>query len=167
MKSALNTFKRNWEISKNWQLLYPFIGIIALVYCSIKLSLLFNFSNYYLVGLIATTLFFGLLLITLWIFRKLRSRWEVSQRWELIRIFIVFALTGSSSVVVSRPIIELLGINKENLNIFLYYILFIFVSLVVYQILLVAFGWLFCQFNFFWNFEKKMLRKLGFKKLID
>jgi hypothetical protein len=34
----------------------------------------------------------------------------------------------------------------------------------IYQVLLVANGFLFGQFTFFWNFEKKLLRslKLGF-----
>ncbi|MGA0828911.1 MAG: DUF6787 family protein, partial [Flavobacteriaceae bacterium] len=33
----------------------------------------------------------------------------------------------------------------------------------LYQLLLVFFGALFGQFRFFWNFEKKMLRRLGVK----
>ena len=37
----------------------------------------------------------------------------------------------------------------------------------VYQILLVAFGWLFGQFKFFWNMEKKMLRRLGLGFLFE
>ena len=79
----------------------------------------------------------------------------------MIRIFIVFAVTGSSSVVVGRPIIKLLGITRENLNPFIYWILFIAISLVFYQILLVLFGWISGQFLFFWEFEKKMLRRFG------
>jgi hypothetical protein len=30
----------------------------------------------------------------------------------------------------------------------------------------VTFGWLFGQFNFFWEFEKKMLKRFGLGKMI-
>jgi hypothetical protein len=79
----------------------------------------------------------------------------------------VFAITGSSSVVIGRPVIKLIGITQENLHPFLYWILFVTISLVFYQILLVLLGWVFGQFQFFWNFEKKMLRRFGFGKLLD
>jgi len=84
----------------------------------------------------------------------------------MIRVFIVFAITGSSSVFVGRPIMKIIGITKENLNPFIYWILFIIIGLIFYQILLVTFGWLFGQFNFFWEFEKKMLKRFGLGKMI-
>jgi hypothetical protein len=31
----------------------------------------------------------------------------------------------------------------------------------IYQVLLVFFGFIFGQFKFFWNFEKKMLSRMG------
>ena len=98
---------------------------------------------------------------------KLESKWVVDYRWELIRIFIVFAITGSSSVVVGRPFIKLLGITQDNLHPLFYWILFITVSLFFYQVLLVLFGWVFGQFQFFWDFEKKMIRRFGFGKFFD
>ena len=79
----------------------------------------------------------------------------------------MFAITGSSSLFVGRPIIKALGITKENLNIVVYYILFTIIALIFYQILLVTFGWLFGQFKFFWEFEKKMLRRFGLGRLLD
>ena len=85
----------------------------------------------------------------------------------MIRVFIVFAITGSSSLFIGRPIIDFLGITKENLNIVLYWILYIIFGLIFYQLFLVFFGWLFGQFEFFWEFEKKMLRRFGLKKFLD
>ena len=79
----------------------------------------------------------------------------------------MFAVTGSSSVFVGRPIMKLIGITKENLNPILYWILFIIIGLIFYQILLVTFGWLFGQFKFFWEFEKKMLRRFGLGRFIE
>jgi hypothetical protein len=97
----------------------------------------------------------------------LENKWIVEQRWEIIRIFIVFAITGSSSLFIGRPIIYAIGITKENLNPFLYWILFIIIGLVFYQILLVTFGWLFGQFKFFWEFEKKMLKRFGLGRFLN
>jgi hypothetical protein len=79
----------------------------------------------------------------------------------MIRIFIVFAITGSGSVFVGRPLIKLLGISPENIPLIPYWILFGVTSLIVYQVLLVSIGWLLGQFNFFWEFEKKMLKRFG------
>ena len=78
-------------------------------------------------------------------------------------VFVVFAITGSTAAKFAGPLTELLGITT-SLDWYFYWparILFIFP---IYQVLLVFFGWLFGEFNFFWSFEKKMLRsmKLGF-----
>ena len=94
-------------------------------------------------------------------FKKLETKWILNAKWEMIRVFIVFAITGSSSVYIGRPVIKLIGITKDNLNPVMYWILFIFIGLIFYQILLVFFGWIFGQHKFFWEFEKKMLRRFG------
>ena len=112
-------------------------------------------------------IYYALLQFFLFLFKKLETKWMVEYRWEMIRIFIVFAITGSSSVFIGRPIIKLLGITKENLNIIVYWFLYVIIGLIFYQLLLVFFGWAFGQFKFFWEFEKKMLRRMGFKKFID
>ena len=163
----MKTFKTRWEITQNWQLLFPFLGLCFLGYSVFKFVPLLPFTALYLTIPTALVLFYVLLKIVLFAISKLEAKWVVDQRWELIRIFIVFAITGSSSVVVGRPVIKLIGITQENLHPFLYWILFVTISLVFYQILLVLLGWVFGQFQFFWNFEKKMLRRLGFGKLLD
>ncbi|MCK8480674.1 DUF6787 family protein [Psychroserpens algicola] len=164
----LKNFKSNWDIHQNWQLLFPFLGVIGLLYSAYKLALLFTKAYaLYITIVLALIIFIFLLKLTLFIFKKLEHKWIVTHKWEMIRIFIVFAVTGSSSMFVGRPIMKLIGITKENLNPILYWVLFIIIGLVFYQILLVAFGWLFGQFKFFWEFEKKMLRRFGLGKFID
>ncbi len=164
----LKNFKNRWEIQHNWQLLFPLLGIIGLGYSSFKLAKVITQSYALIVTIIlAIGLFFLLLKITLFIFKKLENKWVVENRWEIIRIFIVFAITGSSSLFIGRPIIEFIGITKENLNPFLYWVLFSIIGLIFYQILLVSYGWLFGQFKFFWEFEKKMLRRFGLGKFLD
>ena len=164
----MEKFKTKWEISQNWQLIFPFIGVLGLSYSAYKISnALFN-----QLGILATItasviVFYILLKVTLFLFKKLEKKWILNHRWEMIRVFIVFAITGSSSMFVGRPIIKLIGITKENLNPILYWFLFIIIGLVFYQILLVFFGWLFGQFKFFLEFEKKMLRRFGLKRFLD
>jgi hypothetical protein len=162
----MHKFKEHWQIKQNWQLIFPLMGILGLVYCSFRLVKIFTKEeNFYLTVSVTLVLTYLLMKFCLFIFKKLENKWVVDHRWEIIRIFIVFAVTGSSSLVVSRPIIAFLGITKENLNVFVYWILFVVVGLICYQVLLVVFGWLFGQFQFFWAFEKKMLSRFGLAKL--
>jgi hypothetical protein len=164
----MDKFKTHWEIQHNWQLLFPFFGLVGLGYSAFKISnaLLGNYGL--IITIIASiAIAFILLKFTLFLFKKLEKKWILDYKWEMIRVFIVFAITGSSSLYVGRPIIKFLGITKENLNPLLYWILFIIIGLVFYQILLVTFGWLFGQFKFFWEFEKKMLRRFGLKRFLD
>ncbi|WP_405571380.1 DUF6787 family protein [Winogradskyella sp. Asnod2-B02-A] len=164
----MDKFKKHWEIQHNWQLLFPFFGLLILGYSAFKISNAF-LENYGLTLTIVAALiiFFLLLKLTLLIFKKLEKKWILDYKWEMIRVFMVFAITGSSSLIVGRPIIKFIGITKENLNPILYWFLYIIIGLVFYQILLVTFGWLFGQFKFFWEFEKKMLRRFGLKRFLD
>jgi len=158
----LKKFKERWEIQHNWQLIFPLLGMVGLIYSAYKLSLvIIKEPSYYVSILVTLVLSFIILKFTLFIFKKLEKKWVFTYKWEMIRVFLVFAITGSSSVYIGKPIIKLLGINKDNLDPILYWVLFIFISLIFYQILLVFFGWLSGQFIFFWEMEKKILRKLG------
>lgn len=164
----MEKLKKHWEIEKNWQLLFPISGCIVLGYSSFKLSFLFlKDINIIYNLLLSIILFFLLLKGILFIFKKLEKKWNVTYKWELISIFLVFACTGSSSLFISRPIIKFIGVTKENLNPFVYWVLYIIIGFIFYQILLVLIGWLFGQFKFFWSFEKKMLKRFGFKRFVD
>lgn len=99
--------------------------------------------------------------------KKLKERWGITSNWQIAIIFIVFAITGSTASYIGKPILSFLNITTETLNPFFYWVIRILLLFVVYQFLLVFFGWIFGQHKFFWNFEKKMLRRLGFKFLKD
>lgn len=164
----MKKFKERWEINKNWQLIFPLLGILGLGYSSYRLCSLFLKAQHVAFKIVLfAAIFFILLKLVLLIFKKLRAKWKVTYRWELISIFLVFALTGSSSVIIGKPIIKLMGITKDNLPSFAYWFLYIFIGFIFYQILLVVNGWIFGQFKFFWQFEKKMLRRLGLKRFVD
>lgn len=93
-------------------------------------------------------------------FQKLKKRWEIESNFQLAIIFIVFAITGSMSVKLGQPLLEFLDVSTERFGSFLYYLLRVLLIFPLYQVLLVFFGTLFFQFKFFWEFEKKMLRKM-------
>jgi len=161
----MGKFKQRWEITDNWQLLFPFFGLLALGYSAYRLSqLLWSNGHIAIKLLLASVLFYILLQLCLFFFKKLENKWLVDQKWEMIRIFIVFAITGSSSAIIGRPLMAMAGITKENLNPFPYWVLFVIIGLIFYQILLVSLGWLLGQGKFFWEFEKKMLKRIGFKR---
>ena len=163
----MQKFKTQWEIKSNWQLIFPLLGVIGLVYSSYKLSNLFIKDSLIINSLLTIIIAFVLLKFTLFLFQKLEKKWDLEYRWEMIRVFIVFAITGSSSVIIGRPILKLIGITKENLPATIYWILYVLISFVFYQILLVLIGWLLGQHKFFWEFEKKMLRRMGLGFIIN
>lgn len=92
---------------------------------------------------------------------KLKKRWGIDSNFQIVMILIVFAVTGSVSAKLAAPLTEFLGLEQETTNAWLYWTARILLIFPIYQVLLVAFGWLFGQFDFFWNFEKKMLGRLG------
>jgi len=98
---------------------------------------------------------------------KLKERWGITSNFQVIVIFIVFAITGYSSLFIAKPILELIGLHQETTNPWIYRPLRILLIFPFYQVLIVFYGWLFGQFKFFWEFEKKMLDKLGLKFLYN
>ena len=97
---------------------------------------------------------------------KLKKRWGITSNFQLLVILVVFAITGSSAVYVAKPFLEWVGMSRDNFpdawwSGWVYWTLRLLLIFPFYQVLLVGYGWLFGQFRFFWNFEKKMLRGMG------
>jgi len=93
-----------------------------------------------------------------------KERWKISSSWQFFVIILVFAITGSSDAIISKPILQEFGISKETNHFLIYFLFYGIIIFPIYQILLISIGFLFGQFKFFWNFERKLLRalKLGF-----
>ena len=89
--------------------------------------------------------------------RNFKQRWNITNNWQFFVILLVFAMTGSSAAMLSKPILNWIGISKETHHIVLYLLLYILIIFPVYQLLLVVFGFLFGQFQFFYSFEKNYL----------
>jgi len=75
----------------------------------------------------------------------------------------VFALTGFSFLFVQEIFINFLTFDLSEKVIFriLFFVIF---SLPVYNLILIFYGFVFGQFSFFWNYEKKIFRRLFFVK---
>ena len=99
--------------------------------------------------------------------QKLKQRWGITSNWQIAVIFLIFAITGSTASYIGKPILSFLNISEQSLGSVSYWALRIVLLFIMYQFLLVIFGWLFGQYQFFWNFEKKMLRRIGLKRFIN
>jgi hypothetical protein len=95
-------------------------------------------------------------------FNRLQKKWKVNG-WQLFCILCVFAVTGTTTAYLSKIITSWLGMNEDSL-----WIWKLLVRLAVlifgYQFIILIVAFLFGQFRFFWNYEKKILSWL--KKLV-
>jgi hypothetical protein len=95
---------------------------------------------------------------------QLQKRWGVKSVFQVVMILLVFTCTGFSVLYVEEWILALLGVPKEIPD-WLRVLLFIVITLPVYQILLLFYGFLFGQFRFFFAFEKRFFSRIfGGKK---
>ena len=98
---------------------------------------------------------------------RLKEKWGITSNFQIIIILLVFSITGSIAVMVAKPVLNLVGLDKEAISAWIFWPIRIFIIFPIYQVLIVIIGALFGQFKFFWAFEKKMLVRLGFKYFKD
>ena len=99
--------------------------------------------------------------------KKIKDKLGIKSNLQLTIILLVFAITGSIAVWIAEPILLILGIDKSHLPIWIFWPIRILIIFPIYQILIIIIGTLFGQFKYFWKFEKKMIRRLGFKYFQD
>jgi len=97
---------------------------------------------------------------------KLKKRWGITSNWQLFLILVVFSVNGMLAVQLANPVTDLIGMSRETTNGWIFWPIRILLIFPIYQILLVAIGALFGQYHFFWNMEKKMLRRMGLKRFL-
>ena len=91
--------------------------------------------------------------------QKLQSKWQLDSLVQVMAVLAVFTLTGSSVVYIRKFLFAFLEYNDATpfwLKT-VTYLLFVFPA---YQVLLLAYGFLFGQFRFFWEKEKKMVKRM-------
>ncbi|MEN8826098.1 MAG: DUF6787 family protein [Wenyingzhuangia sp.] len=95
---------------------------------------------------------------------KLKQHWGLKSNWEVLAIVIAFSVNGSFAAFIVKPSLSLIGITKENLNITVFYILYIIPVIAIYQFTLPLVGWVLGQYQFFKNMQTKMLIRMRLKK---
>ncbi len=86
---------------------------------------------------------------------KLKIKWGLESIFQVIIVLLVFSITGTSVVFLRKTFFGWLGFD-ENTNFWLKTVTYILFMLPAYQTLLLFYGSLFGQFEFFWNKEKKL-----------
>ncbi len=90
--------------------------------------------------------------------QKLQARWKVKSIFQVVIILIVFACTGFTVLFLKRPLFNYLFVDGQipAMASVIYYILI----LPIYNIILLFYGFIFGQFHFFWNFEKRFFARI-------
>lgn len=96
-------------------------------------------------------------------FNKLKSKWAVKSNFQFWLIFFIFAITGSSTLFVKRPVFDFLGFDPST-SWWIVIPVYLLTITPAYFVILLFYGTIFGQFKFFWEFEKKMFRSFNRKK---
>ena len=95
--------------------------------------------------------------------QKLMVLFKAESRWQLVVIFIVFAVQYLPHMEAISPVLNFFMINTENLSPWVFWPLRVLIIFPIYQLLLIIIGTLAGQFRYFWEFEKKFLRRFGIR----
>lgn len=93
---------------------------------------------------------------------KLKTRWKLNSATQVILVLLVFACTGFTVLFIKKPVVAFF-VPDDQQDIWFsvaYYLLI----LPVYNVILLFYGFIFGQFAFFWNFEKRFFRRITGKK---
>ena len=96
-----------------------------------------------------------------WI-RKLKNRWGLKSAYQVIMVLVVFALTGTTVLLIKKPILSLF--LSDGVQSWWHWVIYLILILPVYNLLLLMYGFLLGQFSFFWRYEKKVINRLVRKK---
>lgn len=88
---------------------------------------------------------------------KLKNRWNLQSIGQVVIVLLAFACTGFTILFLKKPLLTWLAGDQGNTTVasVLYYIFI----LPLYNIILLAYGFLFGQFRFFWEFEKRFMER--------
>ena len=92
--------------------------------------------------------------------QNLIKKFDAKSKAHLLIIFFVFGLSGSFSLWISSPIVAALDL-KNILNNYPLFIFFrILIIIPIYQLILIVIASIFGEFQYFWTFEKKLLKRI-------
>src|SRR6266550_367592 len=91
---------------------------------------------------------------------RLKQHWKVKTK-ELVLILCTFAITGIATTWLSKEVSQWLHLDKYGIAWWTSKIIVIFFG---YQVIILIVGFCLGMFPFFWNYEKKILRRFGILK---
>ena len=91
--------------------------------------------------------------------KNIKDRWGIESNFQFIIIVIVFGITGSTSLLISGPLLNFINLEQLITVNWIYWLVRIIIILPIYQILLLVIGTLFGEFKFFTQFVLRMLRR--------
>ncbi|MGC1241557.1 MAG: DUF6787 family protein [Chryseosolibacter sp.] len=91
-----------------------------------------------------------------WI-ERLRNRWKLKNAWQVVIVLLVFACTGFTILFIKKPLLHWLAGSRGD-STFASVLYYIFI-LPLYNVILLGYGFLFGQFRFFWEFEKRFMER--------
>lgn len=92
----------------------------------------------------------------------LKNRWKLNSVGQVVLVLIVFACTGFTIMFLKSPVVNWIAGSEGN-QMWLTVLYYLFI-LPIYNIILLIYGFVFGQFAFFWDFEKKMWYRLTRQK---
>ncbi len=80
--------------------------------------------------------------------KKLKAKWGITSNLQLVIIFLVFSITGSIALWITKPLLNLADANSESMSTWLYVPIRIGIIFPTYQVLIIIIGALFGQLEF-------------------
>jgi hypothetical protein len=90
---------------------------------------------------------------------KLKQKWGLKSLFQVVMILLVFSLTGIT-VVLIRPVIFSWFNFTDNTSIWIKTLTYILLIFPMYQLLILVYGAMLGQFEFFWYKEKKLFKAI-------
>ena len=89
--------------------------------------------------------------------KRLQTKWKLESLIQVVMVLVVFACTGFTILFIKNPILDFFEVQKGG---FVNTSLYLLLVLPLYQIFLLIYGFIFGQFQFFWEKEKQILRRI-------
>ena len=88
---------------------------------------------------------------------NLISFFGANSKFHLFKIFVIFGLAGSLSIILSDPLLDLVSIEKYISNNFFYWVVRLILIFPIYQFVLIAIAFVFGEFSYFKKFFIKFI----------
>jgi hypothetical protein len=93
--------------------------------------------------------------------QRLQAKWQLKSLTQVLLVLLVFACTGTTILFIKNPILAFFGIERGEGQGLFNTIAYLLLVLPLYQLLLLAYGFVFGQFRFFWEKEKQLVKRIG------